>query len=50
MMIAARNGSPLVLGIKDKEFFIGSDISPIVKHTQNIIYLEDSQMAVIRWQ
>jgi glucosamine--fructose-6-phosphate aminotransferase (isomerizing) len=47
MMIAARNGSPLVLGIKDKEFFIGSDISPIVKHTQNIIYLEDSQMACI---
>jgi glucosamine--fructose-6-phosphate aminotransferase (isomerizing) len=46
-MIAARKGSPLVLGIKDKEFFIGSDISPIVKHTQNIIYLEDSQMACI---
>ena len=47
MMIAARKGSPLVLGVKDKEFFIGSDISPIVKHTQNIIYLEDSQMACI---
>ena len=47
MMIAARKGSPLVLGVKDKEFFIGSDISPIIKHTQNIIYLEDSQMAII---
>ena len=47
MMIAARKGSPLVLGVKDKEFFIGSDISPIVKHTQNIIYLEDSQMVCI---
>ena len=47
MMIAARKGSPLVLGIKDKEFFVGSDISPIIKHTQNIIYLEDSQMAII---
>ena len=46
-MIAARKGSPLVLGIKDKEFFVGSDISPIVKHTQNIIYLEDSQMTFI---
>jgi len=46
-MIAARKGSPLVLGVKDKEFFIGSDISPIVKHTQNIIYLEDSQMVCI---
>jgi len=47
MMIAARKGSPLVLGVKDKEFFIGSDISPIVNYTQNIIYLEDSQMVCI---
>ena len=47
VMIAARKGSPLVLGIKDNEFFIGSDVSPIIKHTQQIIYLEDSQMAVI---
>ena len=47
LMIAARKGSPLVLGIKDKEFFIGSDISPIVKHTQQIIYLEDAQMAIV---
>ncbi len=46
-MIAARKGSPLVLGVKDKEFFVGSDISPIIKHTQQIIYLEDSQMSVI---
>ena len=48
MMIAARKGSPLVLGVKDSEFFIGSDVSPIIKHTQQIIYLEDSQMAVIK--
>ena len=47
LMIAARKGSPLVLGIKDKEFFIGSDISPIVTHTQQILYLEDAQMAII---
>ena len=47
MMIAARKGSPLVLGIKEKEFFIASDISPIVKHTQDIIYLKDSEMIVI---
>ena len=47
VMIAARKGSPLVLGIKDNEFFIGSDVSPIIKHTQQIIYLEDSQMAVM---
>ena len=47
MMIAARKGSPLVLGIKEEEFFIASDISPIVKHTQDIIYLKDSEMIVI---
>ena len=41
MMIAARKGSPLVLGVKEKEFFLASDISPIVKHTQDIIYLKD---------
>ena len=48
IMIAARKGSPLVLGIKDNEFFVGSDVSPIIKHTQQIIYLEDSQMAVMK--
>jgi len=47
IMIAARKGSPLVLGVKDDEFFIGSDVSPIIKHTQQILYLEDSQMVVI---
>ena len=47
MMIAARKGSPLVLGLKDNEFFIGSDISPIIKYTQNIIYLNDNEMAII---
>jgi glucosamine--fructose-6-phosphate aminotransferase (isomerizing) len=47
MMIAARKGSPLVMGIKEGEFFIGSDISPIVSYTQQIIYLNDSEMAVI---
>ena len=46
-MIAARKGSPLVLGVNDDEYFIGSDISPIIKHTQQIIYLEESEMAVM---
>ena len=46
-MIAARKGSPLVLGVKEKEFFIASDISPIIRHTQDIIYLQDSEMVVI---
>ena len=47
MMIAARKGSPLVLGLKNEEFFIASDISPIIKHTKKIIYLNDGEMIVI---
>jgi len=47
MMIAARKGSPLVLGFKENEFFVASDISPIIKHTQQILYLQDSEMVVI---
>ena len=47
-MIAARKGSPLVLGVKEKEFFIASDISPIIKHTQDRLFiLQDSEMVVI---
>ncbi len=41
-LIAARNGSPLVIGIgKDKDFYIASDASPIIEYTQNVVYLED---------
>tara|TARA_Y100000590_G_scaffold187065_1_gene213130 strand:+ start:97 stop:1929 length:1833 start_codon:yes stop_codon:yes gene_type:complete len=47
MMIAARKGSPLALGIKEDEYFVASDISPIIKHTQQILYLKDSEMVVI---
>ena len=47
MMIAARKGSPLVIGFKESEFFVASDISPIIKHTQQILYLQDSEMVVI---
>ena len=44
-IIAARLGSPLVLGIGDGEYFIGSDASPIVEYTRNVIYLDDGEMA-----
>ena len=46
-MIAARMGSPLVLGIGDNEYFIASDASPIVEHTRQVIYLDDGEMVVI---
>ena len=46
-MIAARKGSPLVLGIGEDEFFISSDASPIVEYTRNVIYLDDGEMLSI---
>lgn len=46
-MIAARNGSPVVLGVGDEEFIIASDPSAIVAHTQKLNFLDDKQMAVI---
>ncbi|HWY10634.1 MAG TPA: glutamine--fructose-6-phosphate transaminase (isomerizing) [Bacteroidia bacterium] len=47
-LIAAKKGSPMVIGIGDNEFFIASDASPIVEFTKNVVYLEDEQVAVIR--
>jgi len=44
-IVAARRSSPLVIGIGQGEFLIGSDASPIVEHTKNVVYLEDEQVA-----
>ena len=47
-IIAARNQSPLVVGIGDDEYFLGSDASPIVEYTDKVVYLEDGNIAVIK--
>ncbi len=49
-IICARKQSPLVIGIgeENKEFFLGSDASPIVEYTDKVVYLEDGQIAVMR--
>ncbi|MHC5200998.1 glutamine--fructose-6-phosphate transaminase (isomerizing) [Myroides sp. LJL119] len=47
-IIAARLGSPLAIGIGDNEYFITSDASPFIEYTNNAIYLEDEEMAIIR--
>ena len=47
-IIAARKQSPLVVGIGDDEFFIGSDASPIIEYTDKVVYLEDGNIAVIQ--
>ncbi len=47
-IIAARKQSPLVVGIGENEFFLGSDASPIVEYTDKVVYLEDGAIAVMR--
>lgn len=46
-LIAARRGSPLLIGIGDNEYFIASDAMPIVEYTDKIIYLNDEEVAVV---
>ena len=47
-IIAARKQSPLVIGIGEGEFFLGSDASPIIEYTDQVVYLEDGNIAVMR--
>ena len=46
-IVAARHGSPLVLGVGEDEYFIASDASPIVEHTRNVIYLDEGEIVTI---
>lgn len=46
-LIAARKGSPLVIGIGEGEFFIASDATPIIEYTKNVIYLDEQEYGVI---
>lgn len=46
-LIAARKGSPLVVGIGKDEYFVASDASPIIEYTKNVVYLDDQEYAVI---
>lgn len=47
-IVVAKLGSPLAIGIGEGEFFIASDASPFIEYTNNAIYLEDEEMAVVR--
>ncbi|APG60597.1 glutamine--fructose-6-phosphate transaminase (isomerizing) [Christiangramia salexigens] len=47
-IVVARLGSPLAIGVGEDEFFVASDASPFIEFTNNAIYLEDGEMAVIR--
>ena len=47
-IIAARKQSPLVIGVGEDEFFLGSDATPIIEYTDKVVYLDDDNIAVIR--
>ena len=47
-LIAARKGSPLVVGIGDDEYFLASDATPIVEYTDKVIYIEDEEVVVLK--
>jgi glucosamine--fructose-6-phosphate aminotransferase (isomerizing) len=48
VLVCARNGSPLIIGVGEGEYVVASDASAIIEHTTNVIYLEDREMAVLR--
>lgn len=47
-LIAARKGSPLVIGVGNGEYFLASDATPIIEHTDSVIYMNDDDIAVIK--
>ncbi len=47
-IIAARKQSPLVVGVGDNEYFLGSDASPIIEYTDRVVYLDDGNIAVLK--
>ncbi|MCP3929731.1 MAG: glutamine--fructose-6-phosphate transaminase (isomerizing) [Bacteroidetes bacterium] len=46
-LVAARKSSPMVLGIGEEEFFFASDATPIIGHTNKVVYIEDEQIAIV---
>ena len=48
LLVAARKGSPLLIGVGDGEYYLGSDAAPLVEHTRQVVYLSDGEIVTIR--
>ncbi|MCK9616519.1 MAG: glutamine--fructose-6-phosphate transaminase (isomerizing) [Lentimicrobiaceae bacterium] len=48
MLLAAKKGSPLVVGIGKDEYFVASDATPIIEYTNNVVYLNEEEIAIVR--
>jgi glutamine---fructose-6-phosphate transaminase (isomerizing) len=46
-IVVARNGSPLVIGVADKEMFVASDLAALVRHTSQVLHLDDGELATV---
>jgi glucosamine--fructose-6-phosphate aminotransferase (isomerizing) len=47
-MIVARNGSPVVLGVGERQMYVASDTAALVQHTSKVVYLDDGELAMVR--
>src|SRR4029077_20836049 len=48
VLVVARNGSPVVIGIGEHEMFVASDAGALVRHTQSVVHLDDREIAEVR--
>jgi glucosamine--fructose-6-phosphate aminotransferase (isomerizing) len=46
-IVVARNGSPVVLGVGEREMFVASDVAALIRHTQRVVYLDDRELATV---